>query len=132
MARPGLNNGYTRYLAILEEGSTPSGTQLRDAWNAVSKVFIPRMKAAGHRIAATHHWNWNKTKAPHSAHIFDPRNLVPVPSTGPGSVHEQIHRTFGQTRFPQSEYKLPMRSQYALEYGNPRSLLRAIPEEAMD
>ncbi|HVF51414.1 MAG TPA: Ig-like domain-containing protein [Pyrinomonadaceae bacterium] len=87
VSQPGFNNAYTRYLQKLEAGEALTQLELVNAFNYVRSKFLDQAKAAGHQIAALHHWNFGKTRFPNQ--LVDPRNLVPVPE---GAIHRLIHR----------------------------------------
>ena len=91
-ANSSRENGYMRYLNILERGETPTQKVLEDAFSAVNKRFTASAREAGIEVAEVHHWNYGKTDFP--TQIVDPRNLVIAPTR---DIHQSFHNATSLT-----------------------------------
>lgn len=81
------DNGYSRYLTALDNGSQVTKAELNDAFKAVNARFLESARASGYDIAQVHHWNFPKEQF--AQQIVDARHLVPVDSR---AVHEALHQ----------------------------------------
>jgi hypothetical protein len=119
------DNAYAGYLRVLGGGQQPTKAQINAAWKSVGSAFSVNMRAAGHEIQVTHHWNW--TKELYSDYVFDPRNLYPISSARPMSLHGDIHRALTShpepNAFFMNKFIGPIQRRHALELGAPRSVL---------
>jgi filamentous hemagglutinin len=85
-ANSSRENGYMRYLDVLERGEAPTQKVLENAFSAVNKRFTASAREAGIEVAEVHHWNYGKTDFP--TQIVDPRNLVIAPTR---DIHQSFH-----------------------------------------
>lgn len=88
----GRQNAYQKYLQIVDQGGTPTGKELSNAFSTVQGYFRRGADRAGVDIPAgdIHHWNFNKSTF--SDQVFDPRNLFPTNSK---IQHNSMHLNLG-------------------------------------
>jgi hypothetical protein len=88
----GRRNAYQKYLQIVEQGGTPNGKELSNAFKTVRDYYSRGAGRVGIEIPAgdIHHWNFNKTTF--SDQVFDPRNLFPTNSK---IQHDSMHLNLG-------------------------------------
>lgn len=88
----GKKNAYQKYLQIIDQGGTPSGKQLSNAFSTVQGYFSRGAQKADIALPAgdIHHWNFNKSVF--SEQVFDPRNLFPTNSK---IQHNSMHLNLG-------------------------------------
>lgn len=88
----GKQNAYQKYLSIIEQGGTPTGSQLSKAFSTTQGYFRRSAQKQGIELPAgdIHHWNFNKSLF--ADQVFDPRNLFPT--TGK-MQHNSLHLNVG-------------------------------------